>query len=272
MAIADIEVTAPEDAPPDQIEAAREKLASLERSTGQPILGTRLTLRHPQTRKARDIWVADASVLVNGRLVAAHATGSTPAQAADAVTDRLRRQVRRLAGSEVALRNEPRVIQRALASLDHDRAHRPGRSGKPAGERRIVHRRTVEDDPKPTLQAVEELIERDWEFNLFRHARTGEHVVVHRRDDGSIGLIHPPGSELADEVIVLPPDGGGDDDETILVAPEPSRYDRELTLEEAREELGRLDHRFVYFIDAADGLGKVLYLRHDGDYGLVEPA
>ena len=31
------------------------------------------------------------------------------------------------------------------------------------------------------------------------------------------------------------------------------------------------NHRFLYFIDAADGRGKVLYLRHDGDYGLVEP-
>jgi hypothetical protein len=33
-----------------------------------------------------------------------------------------------------------------------------------------------------------------------------------------------------------------------------------------------LNHRFLYFVDAADGRGKVLYLRHDGDYGLVEPS
>jgi hypothetical protein len=32
-----------------------------------------------------------------------------------------------------------------------------------------------------------------------------------------------------------------------------------------------VNNRFVYFIDAADGRGKVLYMRHDGDYGLVEP-
>jgi len=30
-------------------------------------------------------------------------------------------------------------------------------------------------------------------------------------------------------------------------------------------------HRFLYFIDAADERGKVLDVRHDGDYGLVEP-
>jgi hypothetical protein len=32
-----------------------------------------------------------------------------------------------------------------------------------------------------------------------------------------------------------------------------------------------LNHRFLYFIDEADGRGKVIYLRHDGNYGLVEP-
>ena len=39
----------------------------------------------------------------------------------------------------------------------------------------------------------------------------------------------------------------------------------------ARQEMDLLDHRFLYFIDADDGRGKVLYLRYDGDYGLVEP-
>ena len=32
-----------------------------------------------------------------------------------------------------------------------------------------------------------------------------------------------------------------------------------------------VNHRFVYFVDADDALGKVIYLRHDGDYGLVAP-
>jgi hypothetical protein len=32
-----------------------------------------------------------------------------------------------------------------------------------------------------------------------------------------------------------------------------------------------VNHRFLYFADADDdGHGKVLYLRRDGDYGLVE--
>ena len=39
------------------------------------------------------------------------------------------------------------------------------------------------------------------------------------------------------------------------------------TLDEPRTEMDLLNHRFLYFIDAEDGRGKVLYLRHDGDYG-----
>jgi hypothetical protein len=35
--------------------------------------------------------------------------------------------------------------------------------------------------------------------------------------------------------------------------------------------MDELNLRFVYFIDLEDGRGKVLHLRHDGDYGLVEP-
>jgi putative sigma-54 modulation protein len=108
-----------------------------------------------------------------------------------------------------------------------------------------------------TIEAVNELLDMDVEFFLFVHARTNEDVVVYRRDDGRIGLLHPPFSKLADE--------------NDIVVPEPSRYSRPLTLDEARTEMNYLNHRFLYFIDAADMRGKVLYLRHDGDYGLVEP-
>lgn len=86
---------------------------------------------------------------------------------------------------------------------------------------------------------------------------TREDVVVHWRDDGRVGLLHPQGSALAGEG---PP-----------VVPEPSRYSGPLSLAAARAEMDLLDHRFLYFIDAGDRRGKVLYLRYDGDYGLVEP-
>jgi hypothetical protein len=44
-----------------------------------------------------------------------------------------------------------------------------------------------------------------------------------------------------------------------------------VSLERVRDELDVLDDGFIYFIDERDGRGKVLYVRRDGDYGLVEP-
>jgi hypothetical protein len=134
---------------------------------------------------------------------------------------------------------------------------RPEARLKPPEEREIVRRRTYAEEPEPTLTAVADMLDLDEHFHLFRHVRTGEDVVVYRRDDGRIALIHPQGSVLADE--------------NDVVVPQPSRYSEPLTLDTARSEMDILNHRFLYFVDAADGRGKVLYLRHDGDYGLVEP-
>jgi ribosome-associated translation inhibitor RaiA len=233
------------DVPAKEAEEARQRIATLDRYADRGrFQSARLTLRRAHERAKRP-YVADAVVRFDGRPVRAHTTGPTPVEAADAAAEHLRRQVRRLVDADVTLRNEPRVLDRPEPGL------------KPAEERQIVHRRTYLSVPISTVEAVNELLDMDVEFFLFRHARTEEDVVVYRRDDGRIGLLHPQGSALSDE-----------DD---IVVPEPSRYSEPLTLEKARTEMDMLNHRFLYFIDADDGRGKVLYLRHDGDYGLVEP-
>jgi ribosome-associated translation inhibitor RaiA len=249
--------------PPEQVEAARERIEKLERYLGEPPPGAlRVTLRrtHSGHDLAKRPYVADADVRFEGRVIAAHATGATAEVAADELAERLRRQLRRVVGAELAMRNEPRAIKSALESLDFRREHRPERRLKPPEERRIVHHRTYSSAPETTLEAVHALLDGDLEFHLFRHAETAEDVVVYRRDDGLVGLIHPPGSRLAE-------DAG-----SAYVRPEPSRYPGPIKLEDARAEMDELDHRFLYFVDLDDRRGKVLYLRHDGDYGLVEPA
>ena len=238
-----VEIHAPGDLPDTRRDEIRERLAGLARYSDEPIQSVRLTLRHPETRAARSRWVADASLVLDGRLLVAHATGRGELQAAKEAADRLRRQMRRVADAGVALRNE----------LEH----RPRPRLKPPELRDIIPRRTAYPFPETTFDAVMDLLDLDLEFLLFRHARTGEDVVVYRRDDGRIGLLHPPGSALADE--------------NDLVVPEPNRYAEPIPLSKARDEMDVLNHRFLYFIDAADGRGKVLYLRHDGNYGLVEP-
>jgi hypothetical protein len=202
--------------------------------------------------------VADASLLVDGRLLAAHATGATAVAATAEVAERLRRQMRRVIGTEVARRNDPDEIRRAASELHFEVRYRPVTQLKPPEQREIVAFLKVSSEPESTLGAVAELFERDLEFSLFRHARTSEDVVVHRREDERVGLLHPPDSPLATERI---------DD---LIIPEPSRYSEPISVVDARSEMDVLNHRFLYFIAAEDQHGKVIYLRHDGNYGLVE--
>jgi ribosome-associated translation inhibitor RaiA len=248
-----VDVSASDDILPAQVEAARRHVEALGRYTDVPV-AVRLTLR----RGGRATYVADASTVFDGRTLAAHASGPSADTAAEEVAARLRRQLRRVVDAEVARRNDPGAIARTLEDLEPGRMHRPEARAKPPEERDIVFRRTYSDHPEATLEAISDLIDLDEEFHLFVHVRTGEDVVVHRRDDDRIGLLHPRGSVLADEA----------DD---VVAPEPNRYSDPISLDTARSEMDVLDHRFLYFLDAADGRGKVLYLRHDGDYGLVEP-
>jgi ribosome-associated translation inhibitor RaiA len=248
----DVELTTRPPVPPDKLAEARARLESLERHAGRPLTDARLTLRRPKKR-----YFADADVHFDGRHRAAHADGRTPAEAVDAVVERLLRQLRRVADAPIALRNDPRVVQAGLEAVRPGPRRAPEAGLKPPEEREIVRRRTYAAEPQPTLTAIADMLDLDEHFHLFRHVRAPEDVVVYRRDDGAIGLIHPQGSILADE--------------NDVVEPQPSRYSEPLTLEAARAEEDMLNHRFLYFTDADDGRGKVLYLRHDGDYGLVEP-
>jgi ribosome-associated translation inhibitor RaiA len=259
----DVEVHAEVDVPPDQVDDVRRRIESLEQYTDEPIISARVTLRRGPDR-SKNRYVADSSVLFapheekEGRVLAAHVSGPSPAEATDAVVERLRRQLRRVVDTEVARRNEPSEIRRALESLPLERIHRPEADLKPPEERQVVRRRTYADHPEATLEAAADMFDLDEEFHLFVHVRTSEDVVVHRRDDRRVGLIYPRGSILADET-----------DE--VVAAEPNRYSEPLTLDAARAEMDVVNHSFLYYTDAADGRGRVLYLRHDGDYGLVEP-
>jgi len=147
-----VELHAPDDLPDATAVAVRERMASLQRFTDKPLRSARLTLRRPQTHASRSRWVADASILLDGRLLAAHATGPSAMAAADEVVERLRRQIRRAVGAEIATRNEPRTIARALRDLRHELGHRPSAEVLPTrpGDRRLVHRIARPRCPSPS--------------------------------------------------------------------------------------------------------------------------
>jgi ribosome-associated translation inhibitor RaiA len=253
----DVELHVPSAVPPDQAEAARRRIASLDRYASAPLIGARLTLRRDGEPSKKPPFVADVDVRFEGRLLVAHGDGRTALEAATVAAEALRRQLRRVVGADVALRNEPRV----LANGDGEQAAQTPL--KPPEERSIVARRTYAQEPVPTLTALADLLQDAELFHLFVHARTGEDVVAYQLDSRRLGLLFPPGSVLADE---------GD-----LVVAQPSWFSQPLPFAAARSEMDMLNeravhHRFLYFIDSDDERGKVLYLRLDGDYGLVEPA
>jgi ribosome-associated translation inhibitor RaiA len=249
--LAALGLTVEDEIPDAQREAARRELEALARYTDEP-LEVRATLRRAHGGRGERPYVVDARAVVDGRAYAAHASGSGAKIAAERAAERLRRQLRH----DVAERNDPRALQKALADLPLE----PRLPAPEKTDRRINRHRTTATGTLSTYQAIEQLIREDKLFLLFVHERTLEDVVCHRREkDFKVGLLHPPGSALA---------GEGDD---VVVVPEPSRYTRPLTVAEARGEIEVNDDRFVYFIDVADLRGKVIYRRGDGDYGLVEP-
>jgi ribosome-associated translation inhibitor RaiA len=253
----DVELHVPSAVPPEQAEAARRRIASLDRYASAPLIGARLTLRRDGTPSKKPPFVADVDVRFDGRLLVAHGDGRTALEAAAVAAEALRRQLRRVVGADVALRNEPRM-------LENGGGEQPAPTPlKPPEERSIVVRRTYAQEPESTLTALADLLQDAELFHLFVHARTGEDVVAYQLDSGRLGLLFPPGSVLADE---------GD-----LVVAQPSWFSEPLPFAAALSEMDMLNeravhHRFLYFIDADDERGKVLYVRLDGDYGLVEPA
>jgi ribosome-associated translation inhibitor RaiA len=255
----DIDITVDGQVGPAQLTAARELVQSLERYADgdDSPMAVRVTMREGPGRSGpSQPFVVDASMPFDGRVLAAHATAPTPVEATDAVVRRLRRQLRRIVDTDVATRNDPRTIKKAIDDFRQADRPLPAKDIKPPDEREIISRRSYATSPEPTLSAIVDLLEDAEQFHAFVHVRTNEDTVVFWRDDGRIGLLFPPGSVLADEQDVVPMR---------------SRYDEPLTLALARSEMDMLNHRFLYFMDAEDDRGKVLYLRADGDYGLVDP-
>jgi hypothetical protein len=239
-----------------QLVAARRCLESIGRYSDEPLELT-ATLRRAHAGRGSRPYRVDARLVYGGRVLAAHVSDRGLSRAAEEAALQLRRQLRRIVGTEIALRNDPRTLQRALTARPPQ--DWPPAGPKPAEDRRIVSRRTFADHPESTYEAISDLIDDEEHFHLFVHVRTSEDVVVHRRDhDPRIGLLHPRGSVLSDET-----------DDVVLASP--CRHADPLSLARVKEEMDLAQHRFVYFIDAGDARGKVLYRRRDGDYGLVEP-
>ena len=219
-------------------------------------MSARIVLTQERNPRIEHPARAEGVIVLAGRPLRGRVAAASMPAAVDAIVDRLRDQLRRHVDQLVTRE------QLAATVADGEWRHaawsppRASRTRRPPGERALIRRKTYALEPIDAAGAVADMLALDHAFYLFRDADTGADAVLYRRDDGALAVIQPPGT---------PPAPAGPEREA-------SRYSSPLALETALEEMDALDHRFVFFEDAATGRGCVLYLRHDGHYGLIEPA
>jgi ribosomal subunit interface protein len=253
----DVTVSTRGDVADGEKDHARKRVGVLEQHVSDPVLGARVTLkleRNPRlTRPAR----AEAELNVNGHMLRGHVASATMSQAIDELAVHLERQLRDFVDRRARLKrrdSEPRE-----GEWHHGQASptRPSFDTKPVEERSIARRKTFALAAIDPLQAVRDLLDLDHDFYLFHDAKTDTDAVVYRRDDHTIGLIYPDATfpPLADEEATC----------------QTSQFSEAVTSERAIEQMNALDHRFMFFSNIESGRGNVIYLRYDGDYGLIEP-
>ena len=91
-----IEIELGEGVPRGDADTLRTGILELTELQEQPVSHARITLRQGLGRHGTRHYIADASVIVDDRKVAAHATGASASEATNAVRNRLRRQLHRV--------------------------------------------------------------------------------------------------------------------------------------------------------------------------------
>jgi len=257
--VIDVAVTARGDVADAQKDHARDRIGALDRCVSDPVLAARVMLRCEPNRRLERPARAEAELNVNGHMVRGRVASATMSQAIDQLGTHLERQLHGFVDRRARLRRRAGELQPGEWQHGASSPPRPSFYPRPVEERSIVRRKTFALGAIDPLQAIAELLDLDHDFYLFHDAETGADAVAHQRDDGRIGLIHPPAARprtLAGEGPVW----------------EASRLSEPITLEAAVAEMDALSHRFMFFVNAETARGNVIYLRYDGNYGLIEPA
>ena len=230
---------------------ARDKVAKVYRYSRDTVRSAHVVLTYARDPARTRPALAEAGLELDGTRVRAQAAEPTMREAIDELADRLQ---------SALVQHRDTVVTRHRW-LDTQRAHEWRHGSVPAPM--LDHfRRPVED---------REVVRRKT-FAL-------EPVSVGRVPHGPARpRVLPVRCESRTDAVVSAIRGGyavrG-----ALAAPErtsvPVRYDGPaptLTDAEAEERLDLAGEPFVFYLDRASGRGRVLYLRYDGHYGLVEAA
>ncbi len=255
----EVEVTARGDVSDDARELAASKIGSLDRYVNAHLLRARVVLSEEANPRIERAARAEGEVLLDGTRIRAHVAGYDMHAAIDLLTHRLERQLRAFVERRVAERD------RGASGGDGEWRHgdvpaeRPDHFPRPTDERELVRHKTFAVGEMDVVRAFEEMQLLDHDFYLYRESKPEVDAVIYHRDDGRIGVIGPVGT------------GWSGPDEFGFVREE-SRGPEPRSLGDVIAEMNELNHRFLYFVDAEAGRGRVIYLRYDGNYGLIEPS
>ncbi|MCU7729448.1 HPF/RaiA family ribosome-associated protein [Actinoplanes sp. KI2] len=237
-------------------EYARQKILEVCKHTREPVLHVRVKLGVSGDPAVPRPARAQANLDVNGGLLRSGVTAPTLREAVDLLQDRLRHRLARMAQHWTARRGG------VPAPGPHEWRHvsdQPYRSSAAVEEPQLVRHKTYEPARATPDEAVFDMEHLDYDVHLFTDEHTGQDAVVYRTG--------PTGYRLARLRPAQGPEPPAAVPLTVSEKPAPR-----LTPAEAVERLNLAGWPFLFFADATDGRGRLLYHRHDGHYGLVTPA
>lgn len=254
----EVDVTVRGEVPEGARELAVEKIGGLERYVNARFLRGHVVLRMEANPRIDRPARAEGEVLLDGRAIRAHVAGYDMTMAVDQLAQRLERQLRSFVERRVGERDRGSSRTPGEYRRGDSAEVRPAHFLRPPDEREIVRRKSFAIGEMDAVQAVAEMEMLDHDFFLYRDADAEVDAVVYRRDDSRTGVIGPLGTgwDGPDEDGIVREDSRG---------PEPRR------IGDVIAEMNELNHRFLYFVDEESGRARVIYLRYDGNYGLIEP-
>jgi hypothetical protein len=218
----DIEVVTYGQLPEDVVGYARERMIGIAWHSVEPVRHATVKVGHAEDPGRAQPYRAKATLDLGGSWLRAQVAAAVVRDAVDLLADRLEYRV-----------------SKPVEAWESEPGERPEYYPRPRGRREIVRQKTYELTRRSPARARYDMARLDYDFHLFRDARTGREAVVYRTG--------PAGYRLAQPAALLTTRGAVD----------------------------RLDHTgqpFLFFVDAATGHGRLLYRRYDGHYGLVRPA
>jgi hypothetical protein len=186
--------------------------------------------------------------------------GFSAREAIDRLEARLQQRLERVAEHWEARRGGLPVERPHEWRHESEPAHRPSYFPRPANERQILRHKAYTLATSTVEEAALEMDLLDYDFHLFIEEGTNQDSVIYRAGPTGYGLAQvKPVSAQRLAKFELP----------VTISPQPAPR---LTVDQATERLGLLGLPFLFFVDAEQNRGCVLYQRYDGHYGLITPA